>query len=75
MYLAQKNQLRGLPKQACKILFQLNPSVQEPHNQTYFTVRQYYFATGSYLPYEQAYHLLKDDKNYRMSPRKSPSRQ
>jgi len=68
MYLVQKNQLRGLPKHEYQILRQLTHLSKNLYNQTLFTVRQYYFAHGSFLPYEQAYHLLKDDDNYRMLP-------
>jgi len=31
-------------------------------------VRQYYFNNGKYLPYEQAYHLVKHNENYQLLP-------
>lgn len=68
MYLVQKNHLRGLRKHEYHLLRQLTRLSKNLYNQTLFTVRQYYFAYGSFLQYEQAYHLLKDNENYRKLP-------
>ena len=38
------------------------------YNYTLYTLRQYYFNNGKYFPYEQAYHLVKHNKNYRLLP-------
>ena len=68
MYRVQKNQLRGLTKPEYQLLLRLTHLSKNLYNQTLFTVRQYYFANGSFLKYESAYHLLKGDDNYCMLP-------
>ena len=68
MYLVQKNQLRRLTKPEYQLLRQLTHLAKNLYNMTLFTVRQYYFTYSSFLPYEQAYHLLKDNENYQRLP-------
>jgi len=60
--------LRGLSSQDYQILRQLTRLSKNLYNQTLYTVRHYYFATGSFLPYEQAYHQIKTNENYKMLP-------
>ncbi|MFQ5819106.1 MAG: RNA-guided endonuclease InsQ/TnpB family protein [Candidatus Heimdallarchaeota archaeon] len=68
MYLVQKNQLRRLTRPEYRLLHQLTHLAKNLYNLTLFTMRQYYFTHGSFLPYEQAYHLLKDNENYQRLP-------
>jgi len=68
MYLVQKNQLRRLTRPKYQLLRQLTHLAKNLYNLTLFTVRQYYFTHGSFLPYEQVYHLLKDNDNYQRLP-------
>ena len=68
MYLVQKNQLRRLTRPEYQLLRQLTHLAKNLYNLTLFTVRQYYFTHGSFLPYEQAYHLLKDNEYYQRMP-------
>jgi IS605 OrfB family transposase len=37
-------------------------------NVTLYTTRQYHEETGKFLPYEQAYHVVKTNENYRLLP-------
>ncbi|MFQ6123067.1 MAG: hypothetical protein ACE5R6_00455 [Candidatus Heimdallarchaeota archaeon] len=68
MYLVQKNHLPGLQKREYQLLRQLTRLSKNLYNQTFFTLRQYYFPKGSNLPYESAYHYLKEIENYRQLP-------
>jgi len=67
MYLAQKNHIRT-DKRTYKILKILTHLSKNLYNFTLYTVRQYYFLNGTYLPYEQAYHLVKHNENYKLLP-------
>ncbi|MFQ6123083.1 MAG: RNA-guided endonuclease InsQ/TnpB family protein [Candidatus Heimdallarchaeota archaeon] len=68
MYLVQKNHLRGLSKREYKLLHQLTHLPKTLYNYTLYTVRQYFFAKGVFLPYEQAYHHVKVNEHYRRLP-------
>lgn len=68
MYLTQKNHLRGLSKLDYQLLRHLTHLSKNLYNHTLYTVRQYYFAKGSFLPYEQAYHYVKSHNTYEMLP-------
>ncbi len=64
MYKVQKNHVR-CDKKTYRILRVLTHLSKNLYNFfTLYTVRQYYFNNGEYLPYEQAYHLVKRNENY-----------
>jgi len=67
MYLTQKNHIR-CEKKTYKILRILTRLSKNLYNFTLYTARQYYLKNGKYLPYEQAYHLIKHNENYRLLP-------
>ncbi len=67
MYLTQKNHIR-CNKKTYKILRILTRLSKNLYNFTLYTVKQYYFNNGKYLPYEQAYHLVKHNENYQLLP-------
>jgi len=67
MYLTQKNHIR-CDKRTYKILRILTRLSKNLYNFTLYTLRQYYFNNGKYLPYEQAYHLVKHNENYILLP-------
>jgi len=67
MYLAQKNHIR-CDKKTYRILRILTRLSKNLYNHTLYTLRQYYFNNGKYLPYEQAYHLVKHNENYQLLP-------
>jgi len=67
MYLTQKNHIR-CDKKTYRILRILTRLSKNLYNYTLYTVRQYYFNNGEYLPYEQAYHLVKHNENYQLLP-------
>jgi len=68
MYLTQKNHLRGLSKQDYQLLRRLTHLSKNLYNHTLYIVRHYYFANGSFLQYEQAYHSVKFNENYERLP-------
>ena len=65
MYLTVKQQLNHLSKQEFKVLRILSHTAKNLANQALFTVRQHYFATKKYLPYEEVYKELKTSTNYK----------
>ncbi|MFQ6126372.1 MAG: hypothetical protein ACE5R6_17440 [Candidatus Heimdallarchaeota archaeon] len=68
VYLVQKNQLRRLTKPEYQLLRHLTHLSKNLFNHTLYMVRQYFFAEGAFLQYEQAYHHAKENENYRMWP-------
>jgi len=67
VYLTQKNHIR-CDKKTYRILRILTRLSKNLYNYTLYTVRQYYFNNGEYLPYEKAYHLVKQNENYQLLP-------
>ena len=67
MYLSQKNHIR-CDKKTYKTLRILTRLSKNLYNFTLYTVRLYYFLNGTYLPYEEAYHLVKHNENYKLLP-------
>ena len=65
MYLTVKQQVKHLSKEAFCTLRQLCRAAKNLTNEALYNVRQYYFAEGGYLRYEENYKLLKDSPNYR----------
>lgn len=66
MYLTQKCQLRGLSKNEYYALFSLCALSKNLYNSTLYAVRQYYFTEKKYLRYESAYHICKENENYKL---------
>jgi len=67
MFKTQKNHIR-CNKKTYRILRMLTRLSKNLYNFTLYTIRQYYFNNGKYLPYEQAYHLVKQNENYQLLP-------
>jgi len=67
MYKAQKNHLR-LKKKEYLIVRTLCRLSKNLYNYTLYVVRQHYFQNGKYFPYEKAYHLVKDNENFKLLP-------
>ncbi|MHA2298130.1 MAG: RNA-guided endonuclease InsQ/TnpB family protein [Candidatus Hodarchaeales archaeon] len=68
MYLVQKNRVRGRSKADFALLRKLARLSKNLFNVTLYTTRQYHEETGCFLPYEQAYHVVKTNENYRLLP-------
>ena len=66
MYLTQKCQLRNLSKNEYSALRSLCVLSKNLYNSTLYAVRQYYFAEKKYMRYENAYHVCKENENYKM---------
>ncbi|NJR57500.1 MAG: IS200/IS605 family element transposase accessory protein TnpB [Cyanobacteria bacterium CRU_2_1] len=66
MYLTQKNQIRNLNKAEFLALRELCRLSKNLYNMGLYTVRQYYFQEHKHLCYESAYHLCKENENYRL---------
>jgi IS605 OrfB family transposase len=66
MYLTQKNQIRNLDRAEFLALRELCRLSKNLYNVGLYTVRQYYFQEHKHLRYESAYHLCKDNENYRL---------
>lgn len=64
-YLCIKQQLRRLSKADYCTLRELCHAAKNLYNEGLYNVRQQYFETGTYLPYEENYHLLKNSENYK----------
>jgi len=66
MYLTQKNQIRNLNKVEFLAVRELCRLSKNLYNVGLYTVRQYYFQEHKHLRYESAYHLCKENENYRL---------
>lgn len=66
MYLTQKNQIRNLNKAEFLALRELCRLSKNLYNVGLYTVRQYFFQEHKHLRYESAYHLCKENENYRL---------
>ena len=66
MYLTQKNQIRNLNKSEFLALRELCRLSKNLYNVGLYAVRQYYFQERKHLRYESAYHLCKENENYRL---------
>lgn len=67
MYKTQKNHIR-CDKQTYKLLRLLCHFSKNLYNYALYHIRQHYFKTQEYLPYESVYHLVKENENYRLLP-------
>jgi IS605 OrfB family transposase len=68
VYLVQKNRVRGRSKSDFALLRKLAHLSKNLYNYTLYTTRQYHEDTGKFLPYEQAYHVVKFNENYQLLP-------
>ena len=66
MYRNQKHQVRHLTKQEYVVLKTLCRLSKNLYNATLYAIRQYYFTEKKHLRYESAYHVLKDNENYKL---------
>lgn len=66
MYLTVKQQLKHLSKEEYLSLRELCHAAKNLTNEATYNIRQYYFAEGKYLKYENNYHSLKSSENYKM---------
>ena len=66
MYLTQRCQLRNLSKNEYSALRSLCVLSKNLYNSTLYAVRQYYFAEKKYMHYENAYHVCKENENYKL---------
>lgn len=66
MYLCIRQQMRHLNREEYEILRELCHTAKNLYNEGLYQIRQYFFATGKYLPYVKNYHLLKGSENYRL---------
>ncbi len=66
MFLTQKNQIRELNKSEFLALRELCRLSKNLYNVGLYTVRQYFFQERKHLRYESAYHLCKENENYRL---------
>jgi hypothetical protein len=67
MHLTQKNHIKA-DKQKYEVLKRITKLSKNLYNFTLYTTRQYYFENGKYINHESAYHLVKDNENYKMLP-------
>ena len=63
--LTQKNRLR-LNKEELNIVKSLAYHSAKLYNVGLYSVRQYYFLNGEYLPYAKNYHLCKTNEHYKL---------
>jgi putative transposase len=66
MYLTQKNQIRYLNQAEFLALRELCRLSKNLYNVGLYTVRQYFFQERKHLCYEAAYHINKENENYRL---------
>jgi len=66
MYLTQKNQIRHLNQAEFLALRELCRLSKNLYNVGLYTVRQYFFQERKHLCYEAAYHINKENENYRL---------
>ena len=65
MYLTVKQQVKHLSKEDYRSLRELCHTAKSLANEAIYSIRQYYFAEGKYLRYEENYKVLKDSPNYK----------
>ncbi|MEZ0360650.1 MAG: transposase [Hydrogenobacter sp.] len=60
-----RQRLNHLSRKEYEALYSMCRIAKSLYNQTLYNIRQHFFQTGSYLRYEENYHLLKHSENYR----------
>lgn len=68
MYLVQQNHIRNRTKKEYEILRLLCRLSKNLYNVTNYTTINYYEANGTFLKYESAYHLVKENENFQLMP-------
>jgi len=63
--LTQKNRLK-LTKEELRVVKLLSYHSARLYNVGLYSVRQYYFLNGEYLPYAKNYHLCKTNEHYKL---------
>ena len=66
MFLTQSNFLRHLTKSEYKMLREMCRYSNNLYNCAVYEVRQYFFKTNEYIPYEKYYHICKLNENYKL---------
>ena len=64
MYLVIKQELKHLTHDEFETLKELSHIAKNMYNVALYNIRQYFFDTGSYLGYNDNYHLCKTNENY-----------
>ena len=65
MYLTIKQQVKHLSKEDYRTIKKLCHVAKNLTNEAIYNIRQYYFAEGKFLKYENNYKLLKNSPNYK----------
>lgn len=68
MYATQKNRLKPSKKQY-KLLLQLCKLSKNLYNVTLYETRQFFFKNNTFLAYPKAYHIVKENENYKQMPK------
>lgn len=66
MYLTQTNVIRGLTKEQFNALTEMCRYSNNLYNYALYCVRQYWFENKKCLPYEEKYHVCKENENYKL---------
>ena len=66
MYLTQTNVIRHLSKEQYNMLREMCRYSNNLYNYGLYCIRQHYFITNTFLPYESNYHVCKNNENYTM---------
>ncbi len=66
LYGVIRQRLNSLSRVEYEALRQMCHIAKNLYNQTLYNIRQHFFQYGSYLRYEENYHLLKESENYRL---------
>lgn len=66
MYLTQTDVIRHLSKEQYHMLGEMCRYSNNLYNYGLYCVRQHYFNTKTFLPYESNYHVCKENENYGM---------
>jgi len=66
LYGVIRQRLNNLSRVEYEALRQMCHIAKNLYNQTLYNIRQHFFQYGSYLRYEENYHLLKESENYRL---------
>lgn len=64
MYLTQTNVIRNLSKEQFQALRNMCRYSNNLYNYGLYCIRQHYFDTKQFLPYESNYHVCKENENY-----------
>ena len=68
MLLTTNIKIKSKNRTKLKILKRLTRSSKDLYNKALYRVRQHFFKTKEYLSYKKAYHILKEESEYRNLP-------